>query len=607
MCGLAGYVGSQPPSEAQVAACLALMRRRGPDAQCTESYPFGNRETVVFLHSRLSIIDPDPRGSQPMSANGSHIACNGELYNYRELRPALERAGFAFRTQTDTEVLLHQLAAKGWEGLDECEGMWAFAYLDEERRQLVLSRDRFGEKPLYVHHTEDGFYFGSEPKFIFALLGRTLPVNRRQLARYLVNGYKSLYKQPESFFEGLSEVPAGTVLVRNGTGQTSQARYWTPRYEQRDTMTAEEAADGLRAALARSVELRLRADVPLAFCMSGGIDSNCLISVAKEVCGFDVHGFTVVNTDARYEERDCVDHMVESLGLRHTEVPIDPDGFLPNLAELVHYHDAPIYTISYYVHWQMMRRMHEAGYRVSISGTAADELFTGYYDHHCFYLAGAGAGDAAARAAWERHVRPYVRNPHLRNPDLFAANAGFRDHIYLGREGFAALLNDGQPEDFFERDYVADTLRNRMLNEMFDEVVPVILHEDDLNAMYYSIENRSPFLDRELFEFAQTIPTRLMIRDGYAKVVLRDAMQGIVPDKVLWNRRKVGFNAPIAELLRPESQATRAWLLADSPLYEIIDRETLAPMLEAADIPNSVSKFLFNVCCAKIFLEAYPA
>ena len=316
MCGIADHVGGTPLPDERVRACLALMARRGPDAHGVERYRLDERSTVTLLHTRLSIIDPDPRGAQPMSMPGHHVALNGELYNYRELRTDLESRGVAFRTRTDTEVLLALLASDGWAALDRCEGMWAFAHVDEARGALVLCRDRFGEKPLYLHETPDGLVFGSEPKFVFALLGRTLPVDRRQGARYLVNGYKALYKQPATFFEGLAEVPAG----------------------------------GVRDGLARSVELRLRADVPLAFCMSGGIDSNCLLAIAKRLCGFDVHGFTIVNEDERYEERAFVDHMVPALDLRQTSVSIDGTGFLDGLSELVRYHDAPVYTISYYVH-----------------------------------------------------------------------------------------------------------------------------------------------------------------------------------------------------------------------------------------------------------------
>ncbi len=605
MCGIAGYVGTAPPEDRRVYACLKLMRRRGPDAQRSQRYHFRYNQQVVLLHSRLSIIDTAPHGVQPMSFDGCHIAFNGELYNYKELRAELEAVGEFFDHDTDTEVLLRLLARRGADALDACEGMWAFVFLDESRQELILSRDRFAEKPLYTYLDSSGLYFASEPKLIFALLGRSLPVNKKHVTRFLVNGYKSLYKTRDTFFEGLNELASGACMVYRAPDDTQVSQYWTPRFEQNPSMDAMEAAQGVREALIRSVELRLRSDVPLAFCMSGGIDSNTIISIAKRLCDYDVHGFTVVNTDARYEEQTQVRHMVYTLGLRHTEVPVDSRDFISQLTELVRYHDAPVYTISYYLHWQMMQRMHELGYKVSISGTAADELFTGYYDHHCFYLASAGADDKRALDAWREHIKFIVRNPYLQSPELFAANPGLREHIYLNRDAFANMLLVPAIEDFFEERFTDDVLRNRLANEMFREVVPVILHEDDLNAMYYSIENRSPFLDRALFEFSQRIPTKHLIRDGYAKVVLRDAMSGVVPDEILWNRRKVGFNAPIADLLQPHDPATQAWLLADSPLFEILDRNALAGCLDQEFIPNSYSKFLFYVSGVKIFLEAF--
>ena len=151
-------------------------------------------------------------------------------------------------------------------------------------------------------------------------------------------------------------------------------------------MSFEEAVAGARERLIRAVELRLRADVPLAFCMSGGVDSLALISIARNVFDYDVHGFTIVNSDARYEEQDMVEHAVERLGVRHTSIALDTEGFLPRLRELVRHHDAPVYTITYYVQWLLMQAIHEHGYRVSVSGTAADELYSGYYDHHLAYL-----------------------------------------------------------------------------------------------------------------------------------------------------------------------------------------------------------------------------
>jgi asparagine synthase (glutamine-hydrolysing) len=374
-------------------------------------------------------------------------------------------------------------------------------------------------------------------------------------------------------------------------------------------MSYADAVDGVRERLIRSVKLRLRADVPLAFCMSGGVDSNSLISIAKRICNYDVHGFTVMSDDARYEERTQIEAAVRELGVRHTEVPIVADRFRENMVELVRQHDAPIFTISYYLHWLLMKEVAAGGYRISISGTAADELLTGYYDHHNLYLYEVRDTPEyePALAGWNEHIAPLVRNPHLQNPRLYFETPGFRSHVYLNNDEFAQNLASGWHENFSEMRYTDSILRNRMLNELFHEAVPVILHEDDLNAMYYSIENRSPFLDRELFEFCSRIPGRHLMRDGFGKIVLRDAMRGIVPDPVLDNRRKVGFNASVTEFLKIHEPDVRAYLLDKSPVFGHVRRDKIEALLSKEKLPNSESKFLFYFLNAKVFLEEFAA
>ena len=516
--------------------------------------------------------------------------------------------GVTFTTTSDTEVLMQTLDQLGWQGLDRCEGMWAFAVYDEANGSLTLCRDRFGEKPLCLYRDVGGLYFGSEPKFIVALLGRRLDVDRSHLYRYLVNGYKALYKDDRTFFEGMTELAPGSMLRIDGTGREDRRAYWEPRIEVDEEMTYDAAVAGARERLIRAVELRLRADVPLAFCMSGGVDSNSLISIAKNVCGYDVHGFTIANTDARYEEREMVEYAVSNLGILHTSIPVDTKDFLVRLRTLVRQHDAPVYTITYFAHWLLMESIAAHGYRISVSGSAADELFTGYYDHHLAYLYDVRHDrerHVAARTAWLREVRPFVRNPYLQNPDLFLDNPGARDHIFFNAEEFAGYLRVGWREPFTERCFTASLLRNRMLNEMFHEAVPVILHEDDRNAMYYSIENRSPYLDRHLFDFCCRIPTRHLIKRGLAKAVLRDAMRSIVPERVLENPRKVGFNAPIFSFLDVEDPGVRASLLGDSPIFEHVHRDRIEKLLVRHELPNSESKFLFYFLSAKIFLEEF--
>jgi asparagine synthase (glutamine-hydrolysing) len=609
MCGIAGHVGERQLDPSRIERTLELMRRRGPDNRTHRSWRGPGGRNVDLLHGRLNIIDLDHRSDQPMQVGGSWIAYNGELYNYVELQRELAGDGVAFRTASDTEVLLEQITRRGWEALDDCEGMWAFAVYDERDGSLTLSRDRFGEKPLYLYRDGGDLYFGSEVKFIASLLGRSLDVNERQLDRYLVNGYKALYKGSDTFFRGVSELAPGSNLRIAADGNEEHSSYWARRpLDQDDSMTREAAVEGARERLIRSVELRLRADVPLAFCMSGGIDSVSLISIAKRVLDYDVHGFTIVNSDERYDEQDMVDIAVAELGLRHTEIPVETGGFLPGMRELVRHHDAPVYTITYFAHWLLMKSIAEHGYRISVSGSAADELFSGYYDHHLAYLHEVRAEPelaAASVGAWSEHVLPVVRNPFLQDPGYFTEDPARREHIYLDAEQFAEYLSSDFEEGFAEERFTGDLLRNRMLNELFHEAVPVILHEDDLNAMYYSIENRSPFLDRELFEFASSIPTRHLIRDAFAKSVLRDAMRGIVPDPILDNRRKVGFNAPILDFLDVTDPEVRDYLLDDGPIFDRVRKDKIEELLQADWLPNSQSKFLFYFTSAKMFLEEH--
>jgi asparagine synthase (glutamine-hydrolysing) len=606
MCGIAGYFGHEEIPPERIDRTLALMRRRGPDDAGVRHFRNAAGNHIHLLHTRLRILDLDKRANQPFMVGGHWLAFNGELYNYLELRAELTARGETFVTSSDTEVLLRALATVGVPVLDRCEGMWAFAHYDERDGSLRLCRDRFGEKPLLLLPQDDGLYFGSETKFLTALSGRKLPVDLDHVKRYLINGYKALYKERRAFYQGLSEVGAGEIVTIEADGRQRRESYWRWEPVPDERMSYADAVEGTRERLIRAVELRLRADVPLAFCMSGGVDSNSLISIAKRSLGYDVHGFTIMGSDERYEESDLVQEAVASLQLRHTPIPTRTEGFVPRLRQLVHQHDAPVYTISYYAHWLLMESIAAHGYKVAVSGTGADELFSGYYDHFLAYLAevrGDGPRHAAARDAWNEHIRPVVRNPFLSDAELFVKDPAFRDHIFLDAHRFSEYLKEPWHEPFHEHAYSPQLLRNRMLNELFHESVPVILHEDDLNAMYYSIENRSPFLDRPLFDWSCQIPTRHLMRNGYAKAVLRDAMRGIVPSRILDSRRKVGFNAPIFAFLDRSDADVRAQLLDDSPIYDVVARPKIEALLDMDSLPNSQSKFLFYFVCAKLFLE----
>ena len=561
---------------------------------------------MALVHRRLSIIDLDDRSNQPFSYKDTVLVFNGEIYNYLEIREQLKELGHEFKTSGDTEVLIHALHQWGQDALKKLEGMWAFAWYNEVSGTMLLSRDRFGEKPLYVWSKDNGLYFASEVKGLSRMANESPKVNKNHLLRNLVNGYKSLYKTNETFFLDVKELPSGTCLKIDSKGKSLSYNYWKPKLVENNNLSYSDAVDMTRVAVINATKLRMRSDVPIAFCMSGGVDSNTLISVASKILECEVHGFTIVNTDSRYEEQSLVNQSVKELGIKHESINLDKHNFLKNLRSLIKHHDAPIYTISYYLHWQLMQSIAAKGYKVTISGTAADELFTGYFDHHNLFLHEVSNNKQLYQKslnAWNKYQKKIVRNPYLRDPNLYLKDPGFRDHNFMNNDLFASCMKETWKESFIENDYVESLLRNRMLNELFVETVPVMLHEDDLNAMYFSMENRSPFLDSTLFDLAYSIPSQFLIKDGMAKAVLRDAMQGIVPDLILQERRKVGFNAPIMDLLDLNDPDIRSFLLDDSEIYNLVKKSKVEKILKEENIPNSTSKFLFNFLNTKIFLE----
>ena len=582
------------------------MRHRGPDDQQFRTFHGSQGRHTTLLHSRLEIIDLDPRANQPMESHGLWLAFNGEIYNYREVRATLEGKGVLFRTTSDTEVLLEGIRVMGWAVLDLLEGMWAFALYNSQSGRLSLCRDRFGEKPLSILRTEKGIFFGSEAAFLEALSGQALKPNRNHLARFLVNGYKSLYKTSETFFEGVEEIPARSLVHFDDDGSVTQENYWKPALAVDPTLDFDEAVDGARERLLHSLDLRLRSDVPLAFSLSGGVDSVALASIARRELGADVHGFTIMNSDPRYEERALVELVVKKLGIRQTSIELDTHDFLPRLKEMIRHRSAPIYTITYYVQWLLMQEVAREDYRVVVGGAGADEIFSGYYDHHLLYIAALEPAERqAAINNWTRQLKPFVRNPFLQDPERFVAMPEFRDHIYLESDRFANYLAGSFAEPFKEIDYHPVPLRNRMLNELFHESVPVIMHEEDINAMSFSIENRSPYLDRNLMEFTSRIPSSLLVKNGIAKAVLRESVRGIAPDAILDNPRKVGFNAPISDLLNLEDPGVRAELLEDSPVFDLVRRSAVEELLGNRELRNSESKFLFSFLGTKIFLDEF--
>jgi asparagine synthase (glutamine-hydrolysing) len=606
MCGIAGYWGSNPPSPEAVDRTLTLMKRRGPDHQAAFTAPAAGGRQVTLLHSRLSIIDLDPRSNQPFTIGETTLVFNGEIYNYVELRKCLESRGIPLRTSSDTEVLLQYYRLYGDDCVRHFEGMWSFAIFDADRQTLFLSRDRFAEKPLYFRRTAGGLYFGSETRFLASLSESALQPNGAHVRRYLGHGYKALYKVPDTFFEGVEELRYAQSMIAGPDRVHAPRRYWHPVVAVDEAMSLEEAIDGTRERLRDSVRIRLRSDVPLAFCLSGGVDSAALVSIAAKELGCRLETFSIIDADERYNEEDNILATVRDIGCAHRLLPIPKQNPIERLQDLIAYHDAPIATITYFVHSLISEAMQQSGYRVAFSGTSADELFTGYYDHFLLHL-NAVRGQAnygQYLSDWQREIAAFVRNPILKNAMLYDEDPGFRAHVFDASDELAEFMVEPLTEPFTEATFTPDLLRNRMLNELFHEATPVILHEDDLNSMRYSIENRSPYLDTRLLAFASSIPARHLIRDGYGKYVLREAVRGILNDQVRLDRRKRGFNASINSVIDFSDPAVRSYLLdPKAQVFELVRRDRIERLFDTNPAPNHLSKFLFSFINARIFLE----
>lgn len=607
MCGIAGYIGSAPPDRTARDACLAAMAHRGPDGEGVSEIRLG-ASTAVLLHTRLAIIDPDPRAAQPFEADGCALTYNGEIYNYPELRTELEALGHAFRTESDTEVLLRAYLAWGTAAFDRLEGMFALAIADPRAGgRLLIARDRFGEKPLHLLRGPDGVTFASEPKQLVALAGRSLSVNESAVRRFLAHGYRSVFGMQDGFFTEAERFPAGHFAWIGPDGDGIPQSYWQPRFDPDPTMTRGDALEGAAVEIDRAIRIRLRSDVPIAISLSGGIDSNVLAGIAVHRHGQPLHTFSMLEADRDYDESAAIRSAAEALGTPHHETRVGRTRFLDRLAGMCRAYDGPVPSLGMYLDGFLSEAVAAAGYKVLINGNGADEVFAGYYDHYLFWLAGqAGAADIDDLVAdWRDSLGRHVRNPLLQDPRAFVARPGRRDHLHLNAPDVGRYLRFVPAETFAEEPYCDDLLRMRMLNELLRESVPILTWSHDCHYMAHGIENRAAYLDRGLVDFMMTVPSRHLIQDGFTKALLRNAGRGVVPESVLGLKKKHGFNAPILSLLDRDDPAVRDRLLADSAFWQLVDRDAAARLLTPDGDVGGRDNFLFCLVSARLFYETF--
>ena len=603
MCGIAGYFGYQKLSSKVISSTLQLMKSRGPDYSDSFTHNKGNKR-INLLHSRLSIIDLRQRSNQPFVIGSYVIIFNGEIYNFESLRKNLNIQNTKFSTNSDTEVLLKYYIKYGARCLEYFEGMWSFAIYNKINGELFLARDRFGEKPLFYFKDNQNFYFGSEIKYLKSLINQKLKINKNKIKSYLSFGYKSLCKDDQTFFKNIFSLNPGEYVKINKK-QFVKKKYWHLRPKIDNSITQNEALEESGRLLQNSIKLRTRSDVPLTICLSGGVDASVIASYCVKELNLNIKTFSIIDNDERYNEIKNIKILLKDLKCKNKVININKKNFLEQLSDLVKYHDAPLASLAQYLHYLLMKDIKRDKYKVTISGTAADEIYSGYYEHFLLNfneIKNTKILYNSELQEWKNFILPNIRNPYFKNPNLYVKDQNFREHVYDRFFEFNRYLSKPLKWKFDEKIYSNNLYHNRKLNELFNETTPIILSNEDLNAMKCSIENRSPFLDKKLVEFMFSINPSYKIKNGISKFLLRKSSETFVNKKVLYDRKKKGFNCSIDSLINFNDKSFLKNLINDEYLNEFVNTKKLFN-INAKTKPNYLSKFLFNIINIKFFLK----
>lgn len=560
MCGIAGLAGLSTVNHAAVASMIELMAHRGPDGQGLWRSPDGR---VCLGHRRLAIIDLSERGAQPMTSGDGRlcITYNGELYNYVEIRRRLKEAGSAFRTESDTEVVLEAYRVWGEACLEQFNGMFAFAIHDTRRDILFCARDRFGEKP-FVYVSDDRlFAFASEYKALFALSGVDGEVDEHRLIRFLHDPADGLDHKRETIFRGISQLrPAERMVVDLNDLSCQTALYWQPRSDQAASPLAEaEAVEHFRYLLTDSVRLRLRSDVAVGSCLSGGLDSSSIACLSRDLLGPEpaYHVFTGRFPGSDADEGGWAAQVVETANLSQHETFPSAKDFIDEVDDFLWFNELPVESASQYAQWSVFRLAAEAGVTVLLDGQGGDEILAGYEQYFAPYLRAVriDGGDAGAEEDAIRRRYPLA---------LTVSDQQWKRKLpWRARRAAAHLLNRGSDLVFGVKPELASaigathragtgpaTLHDALERDSCGGGLTTLLRYGDRNSMAHSREVRLPFCDHRIAEFAFSLPQEFLMGGAQTKRLLREAMRGILPEPVRLRWNKQGFLPPQAQWFR---------------------------------------------------------
>ncbi len=633
MCGIAGAVWWEPTKQIDgdvLQRMTDAIRHRGPDAEGHWlANPTGDQQAGVALgHRRLSIIDV-AGSTQPLgNEDGAiQIVFNGEIYNYRELRQELIAAGHQFRTEGDTEVIVHLYEQHGLEFVNYLRGMFALAIWDSRDQQLVVARDRMGQKPFFYRMEEGRFCFASELKALLQIPGMPRQLNRHSVLSYLMLQY---VPAPHSILEGFRRLPPASLAVLKD-GRIDVQRYWSPPYDQPaiHRNQIDDWRDELRHEMTEAVRLRLRSDVPLGAFLSGGIDSTVITGLMQQQLQQPVETFSMGFPVAAYDERHYARQASEMLGTSHHEAVVNPDA-LSILPQLIWHYDEP-FSDSSAIPTMYLSRMTREHVTVALTGDAGDELFCGYDRYRAVRMA--QKMDFTPRAirklaaSLAGYLPTSVRQKSFlrRLKRLFETMGQDEEERYLNwisifsRSRLQQLVSDDLHSLVADQDPAAcifdsykmfpgRSLVTRTTAVDVETYLPNdLLTKVDIASMHVGLECRSPMLDHKVVELAAKMPLAVKQSVRQGKLVLTETFRDLIPPDIQ-TRKKMGFGVPIDHWMRNELKP----LLHDVLLSKKCEERGL---LNAASVRQLVeehtsSKFdhayrLWNLLCLELWHRTY--
>ncbi|HEY4111518.1 asparagine synthase (glutamine-hydrolyzing) [Puia sp.] len=589
MCGIAGILSADAAkvTPQRLKNMSAAIAHRGPDGEGCWTSPGG---LAGLAHRRLSIIDLSAAGAQPMHYLERYtIIHNGEIYNYLELRRLLQSRGYSFSSRTDTEVIVAAFDHFGEDCLRQFDGMFAFAIWDERLQRLFIARDRFGEKPLFFYQDEQEFLFASEIKALWAA-GIKKENNPRMIFNFLTIGYtQNPGNGAETFFQNISRLPARSFLVYHpASGSLEISAYWDIEVGQTQSIKEEAAIERFSQLFHESVYRRLRSDVRIGTSLSGGLDSSAVVASVLQQPDrpADLSTFSALFPGFEKDESGFIQLLTQRLSLTNYSSTPSATDLIRDFERLVYHQEEPFLSSSIYAQFNVYGLAARHSVKVLLDGQGADEVLAGYHKYYSWYWQELYRSDKKAFAFELEAARESGVSDRWSWKNRLAAHLPVYAGIFLKKKRSAQQRRSSDLSRDFIQEYGVsyydiphiDKLSGILYYNTFMNGMEELLRYADRNSMAHGIEIRLPFLDHSLVEFVFSLPSHFKIREGWTKWLLRQSMEGLLPDEIVYRRDKTGFEPP-----------QRVWM-QDATLQEYIHEARRSLVKKGILVPGVLQK-----------------